>query len=508
MKILPIEKVREADAYTIEHEPIASVDLMERAATGVYEWLKKRVRKKKNRVMVFCGPGNNGGDGLVVARLLLADGNPVKVFVVRFTENESEDFSVNLSRIKEADASVVNDLGEDDVLPGIGDQDIVVDAIFGSGLTRPVKGMAARVIEHVNQSGALVVAVDMPSGLFSDSHTEAKQGAVMKADYTLSFQFPKLAFLFAENDAYVGEWEIIPIGLHRGFIGRVPVNDHLVLKEDIKGHMKGRPKFSHKGHYGHALLIAGSYGKMGAAVMASEACLRSGVGLLHAHIPRLGYPVIQTTCPEAMVSIDPHEEHLSQLPDLSSYSAVAIGPAIGFAEKTRNSLKLLIQNSPVPLIFDADAITILGENRTWLSFVPKNSIFTPHPKEFERITQKARDDFHRNELQREFARKYGVYVVLKGAHTCICTPEGTCYYNTTGNPGMASAGSGDVLTGLILGLVAQKYPPLWACVIGVFLHGLAGDLAARKHGMEAMVAGDIIHQIGKGFKKLRIKNEE
>jgi NAD(P)H-hydrate epimerase len=203
-----------------------------------------------------------------------------------------------------------------------------------------------------------------------------------------------------------------------------------------------------------------------------------------------------------MVTIDPHDEYLSQLPDLTPYSAIAIGPGIGFADQTEKSLKLLIQNTNVPLIFDADAITILGENKTWLSFVPKNSIFTPHPKEFERITQKASNDFHRHELQRAFAIKYGVYVVLKGAHTCVCAPDGSCYFNTTGNPGMASGGSGDVLTGLILGLAAQKYHPLWTCLLGVYIHGLAGDLAARKIGMEAMIAGDMIKMIGKAFRKV------
>jgi NAD(P)H-hydrate epimerase len=342
----------------------------------------------------------------------------------------------------------------------------------------------------------------MPTGLFSDRHTNHRAGAVIKADYTLSFQFPKLAFMFAENDEYVGEWEIIPIGLHPDFIHEVKVKDYIVAREDLSGILHTRSKFDHKGRFGHALLLAGSYGKMGAAILASEACLRSGVGLLHTHVPKSGYSAIQTTIPEAMVTIDPHEEYLTNLPDLTPFSAIAIGPGIGFSDRTKNSLKLLIQNTSLPLLFDADAITILGENRTWISFVPKNSIFTPHPKEFERITEKAKDEFHRNQLQREFSMKHGVYVVLKGAQTCICAPDGTCYYNNTGNPGMATGGSGDVLTGLILGLMAQKYSPLWACILGVFLHGLAGDMAANDLGMEAMIAGDIIKNIGKAFKKL------
>jgi ADP-dependent NAD(P)H-hydrate dehydratase / NAD(P)H-hydrate epimerase len=505
MKILPISLVREADAYTIEKEPIPSIELMERAANEVFRWMKKRIRKK-NRVTIFCGTGNNGGDGLVVARLLYNEGCDVRVFIVRYSDNESEDFRLSMSRLRDAGWARIEDIHEGDALPELSGKDIVIDAIFGSGLSKPVTGLAAGVIRHINSSPSVVAAIDIPSGLFSDSHSDEKAGAILKADYTLSFQFPKLAFMFAENDQYVGEWEVLPIGLNKDFIQKVIVRDHLMTLAEISGQRLPRPKFSHKGSYGHALLIAGSYGKMGASVLASEACLRSGVGLLHTHIPRLGYPIIQTAVPEAMVTIDPHDEHLTSLPDLDAYTAIGVGPAIGFAAQTKNSLKLLIQTTPVPLLFDADAITILGENKTWLSFVPKNSIFTPHPKEFERITEKARDDFHRNQIQREFCIKYGVYVVLKGAHTCICGPDGVCYYNSTGNPGMGTGGSGDVLTGLILGLAAQKHTPLSACLLGTYIHGLAGDLAARRNGMEALIAGDIIDYIGKAFNQLRIKN--
>jgi ADP-dependent NAD(P)H-hydrate dehydratase / NAD(P)H-hydrate epimerase len=250
------------------------------------------------------------------------------------------------------------------------------------------------------------------------------------------------------------------------------------------------------------LLIAGGYGRMGAAILASEACLRSGVGLLHTHIPQKAVNVLQIAVPEAMVTIDQDENNFTAHPDLSPYSAIGTGPALGFDERTKKALKLLIQDTAVPMVFDADAITILGENKTWISFVPKGSIFTPHPKEFERLVGKAKDDFHRNELQREFCIRNGVYLVLKGAQTCVCGPDGVCYFNTTGNPGMATGGSGDVLTGLILGLLAQKYSSRDACLLGVYVHGLAGDLAAAKNEFEALIAGDIAKNIGKAFKKL------
>lgn len=491
--------IREADAYTISHEPINSADLMERAATACYKWLKGRISNRQ-RVVVFCGMGNNGGDGLVIARLLGQYNFNVEVFVVRHSERTSEDFRINYKRLLDIRTVRCSDMLEGSQLPELNQDDVVVDAIFGSGLSKPADGIAAGVIRHINNSFSLVVAIDFPSGLMADRHTDVNAGPVVKADYTLTFQFPKLSFMFAENDQYAGEWEVLDIGLHPEFIDRAVVKNHLVLKSDVKGLMHPRTKFSHKGHYGHALLIAGSYGKMGASVMASRACLRSGVGLLHTHTPGFGYPVIQVAVPEAMVSIDPDDKSFTKLPDLTPYSAIAVGPGIGFDDRTKRALKLLIQETKVPLVFDADAITILGENRTWIPFIPKNSVFTPHPKEFERLTGPARDDFHRNQLQREFCIRYGVYVVLKGAHTCICGPDGTCWFNSTGNPGMATGGSGDVLTGLILGLMARHYPPAEACILGTYLHGLAGDLAAKKLGMEAMIAGDIVDFIGKAYK--------
>jgi ADP-dependent NAD(P)H-hydrate dehydratase / NAD(P)H-hydrate epimerase len=501
MKILPIGKIREADAYTIANEPVASIDLMERAATLCYDWLRKRVNGKR-RVMIFCGLGNNGGDGLVIARLLAENNFKVEIYIVRYSKKCSEDFQVNYDRLKEIKKVVLKDLKDGDALPPIFSDDVVIDSIFGSGLTRPIIDFSARVIRHINGSEALVVAIDMPSGLYCDEHSDAKAGAIIQADFTLSFQLPKLAFMFAENDSFVGDWKLFDIGLQPDFINQAETGNYLLTRKMVRASIKPRTKFSHKGTYGHALLIAGSYGKMGASILASKACLRSGVGLVHAHIPARGYQIIQTAVPEAMVTIDPDEDCFTSLPDLSPYTAIGIGPGIGFDEKTKKALKLLIQNSAVPLLFDADALTILGENKTWISFVPKYSVLTPHPKEFERLAGKARDDFHRNRLQREFCVKYGVYLVLKGAQTCICGPDGVCWFNSTGNPGMATGGSGDVLTGLILGLMAQKYHPRDACLLGVYLHGLAGDLAAEKQGMEALIAGDIVGQLGKAFEKI------
>jgi ADP-dependent NAD(P)H-hydrate dehydratase / NAD(P)H-hydrate epimerase len=501
MKILPVEKIREADAYTIANEPVASIDLMERAAMKCYSWLKKRVAQNRP-VKVFCGPGNNGGDGLAMARLMSDYHKDISVFIIRYSDKCSADFVENLERLKNVSGIEVSDITEKDEFPVIGENDVVIDALFGSGLNKPVEGLPAGVIRHINNSKALIVAIDMPSGLFCDRHTETRTGAVVRADYTLTFQMPKLAFMFPENDSMAGEWVVLDIGLSEAFINKAETKNFLITKELAISLLNPRTKFAHKGQFGHALLIAGGYGRTGAAVLASEACLRSGVGLMHAHLPGKAINVLQSAVPEAMITIDPDETNFTGHPELAPYTAIGTGPALGFNEKTKKALKLLIQEATVPIVFDADAITILGENKTWISFVPKGSIFTPHPKEFERLAGIAKDDFHRNGLQREFCIKHGVYLVLKGAQTCICSPDGTCYFNTTGNPGMATGGSGDVLTGLILGLLAQKYSPLDACLLGVYIHGLAGDIAAKKQGFEALIARDIAQNIGKAFKAL------
>ncbi len=502
MKILPIEEVRKADAYTIENEPIASIDLMERAATQIYKWIKKRA-SKKHKVFIFTGLGNNGGDGLVVARLLSNKGYEVVVNVLRYSEKTSVDFQTNFKRLDECNEITINEIKSITDLPEIHLEDLFIDAIFGSGLARPVSGFLAEIITHINNSPARTIAIDVPSGLFSDSTSINNGGSIVQADYTLSFQFPKLAFLFPENDAFVGDWHLLDIGLHHDFINDVESRNFFIEKRDINPLLHKRGKYSHKGSYGHALLIAGCYGKMGASVLASKACLRSGVGLLHTHIPKVGYEIMQTTTPETMLSIDRYDHYFSEVPNLGPFTAVGIGPGLGMEHQSQMALKLLIQEYPNPIVFDADALNILAENKTWLAFLAKGSILTPHPKEFERLAGKWADDFERLQLQRDFAVKYGVYLVLKGANTSICFPDGNCHFNATGNPGMATAGSGDVLTGLITGLLAQGYTSGQASVLGVYLHGIAGDLAAKKQGMEAMIAGDIIDHIGKAFKALK-----
>ncbi len=501
MKILSIEDIRAADSYTIANEPIKSIDLMERASAMIFKWLKKRIEKGSS-VSVFAGPGNNGGDGLALARMLSGLSYEVEVNLVLFTQKFSDDFTQNLDKLKNLGNIVVNEIKSNENLVTLSAKTVIIDAIFGSGLSREVEGLAADVIRYINNQQCIKISIDVPSGMFADKSSRETAKTIVRADYTLSFQMPKLAFMMPENDEFTGNWHILDIGLHPDFIDAAETNNFFVLKKDIQANLLTRKKFAHKGSFGHALLIAGSYGKVGAAVLATKAALRSGLGLLHVHIPGLACQILQTSCPEAMLSIDRYDNYFSELPDLSPYNAIGVGPGLGTQHQSQMALKLLIQNAYVPVVFDADALNILAGNKTWLAFLPGNSVLTPHPKEFERLVGKWADDFERLELQRQFAVKYNVAVVLKGANTSVCLPGGDVYFNSTGNPGMACGGSGDVLTGLITGLIARGYAPSIAAVAGVFVHGLAGDIAAKKYGHEAMMAGDIINCIPAAFKKI------
>ena len=524
MKILPVEKIREADAFTIENEPIESIDLMERAASKVYEWFMKRCKTKEVYVKIFCGIGNNGGDGLALARMLYFSGIIPQVFIVRYSDKMSRDCEINFDRLKEsrdvipvASESLVPmyDIVSEDDFPQIYDNDIIIDAIFGSGLNRPIEGFTAELIKYINKSNAIKIAIDIPSGLFAcggqqstvngQQHSPIAHGSqliahsILKADYTLSFQFPKLAFMFPEYDAYVGKWEVFDINLHKDFIDNVETLNFYTTEDVVKPIIRKRTKFSHKGTYGHALLVAGSSGKTGAALLSAEACMRTGVGLLTVHLPKDALLPMQTYLPEAMTDIDKSDTHCSEINDILSYTAIGVGPGLGKNDETVTLLKKMIQEATQPLVLDADALNIIADNPTWLSFLPDNTILTPHPKEFDRMFGMTNNSFERLELQRKMSVAHNIIIVQKGAHTAITFPNGTCFFNSTGNPGMATAGSGDVLTGVILSLLAQRYTPQEAALLGVYIHGHAGDIAAQELGMESMIARDITRNIGKSF---------
>ncbi len=503
MKILEANKVREADDYTIKYEPIDSINLMERAAWRCCDWIFGRNYKEK-KIRIFSGPGNNGGDGLAIARIL-ADGNyQVDVTVLEIGSSFSDDFTTNYQRLEGIATIQVCRIKSEEDFPEISDDEIVIDALFGSGLSRPLVGLAAKTVEHINGSGAKVISIDIPSGLFGEDnylpfrHVEGDK-PIVKADFTLTFEFPFLSFFFPENDKYVGKAVVIPIGIHRQFIENLNTRYETIESNLIRKIFRQRKKFSHKGTFGHAISIAGSYGKIGAAILASRAALRSGLGLLTAHFPHLAYHIMQTSVPEAIASIDQHEYHISQLPELADYSAVGIGPGIGKKNATRTTVAQLLEVWRKPIVIDADGLNIIAEDLDLMAKLPKNSILTPHPKEFERLFGKTNGAYHRLEVLCRLAQEREIIIVLKGAHTTVALPTGQCYFNTTGNPGMATAGSGDTLFGIILSLLAQAYPPKEAALLGVYIHGLAGDIAAAKRGQSALIAGDIIEHLGDAF---------
>ena len=501
-KIFSSEQVKGIDQYTISNEPIASIDLMERAGGTVFHWILNRYENTRN-VKIFVGPGNNGGDGLALSRMLAGEKYSVSVYWVKFTENCSKDWGINFQRLKDQRIADIGILTRTDNKPQISADDLVIDAIFGSGLSRPLEGFPAEIVDHINASGANVISVDMPSGLFGEDNSGNNPAHIIKANYTLSFQFPKLSFFFSDNEEFVGEWSVLPIGLHPEMINSTDTGYYFLTGSFIKSKLKVRSKFSHKGTFGHVLLISGKYGRMGAAVLASRACLRTGIGLITAHVPGKGYDILQNSVPEAMISLDESDIIFTGIPDINQYSAVGIGPAIGLEDSTQKAFRELLKTINIPLVIDADGINILGENKEWLKQLPKNTILTPHPKEFERIAGKTSDGYNQIQKLVELSVKYQIIIVLKGAHTAIVSPDGLCYFNTTGNPGMATAGSGDVLTGIILSLLGQGYSSGDAAVTGVYLHGLAGDSAAMNIGEESLIANDIIDYLGAAFNELK-----
>ncbi|MDP2337053.1 MAG: NAD(P)H-hydrate dehydratase [Bacteroidota bacterium] len=501
MKLFTCQQIAEIDQLTMKLEPIPSIDLMEQASGQVADWIIQNIGNDRS-FSVFAGPGNNGGDALAVARMLAWAHFNCTVYLTSFGHELKGDPAINWQRLEEQNKVVLKRIDSEDSIPDISAETNVIDGLFGSGLNKPLEGLAKLIVQKINQSGAKVISIDIPSGLFGEDNSQNDLSGVIRASQTLTFQFPKLSFLFPENNQLVGDLEVLPIGLHPEAISLTESKYFYLTKEFISGKITKRDKFSHKGTYGHALLIAGSYGKMGAAVLASKACLRSGVGLLTSHVPRLSYEIIQNSVPEAMTSIDASDLIFTGFPDLNTFSAVGIGPGLDKKSASQDAFKKLLDAKPNKMVIDADAINILSENQDWYGLLPENAILTPHPKEFERLAGPSANSFERLQIQLRFSAKYKVIVVVKGAHTCITFPDGRAFFNSTGNPGMATGGSGDVLTGIILGLLAQNYPPEEAALIGVYLHGLAGDLAAEQFGQHALIAGDIINQIGTAFLRL------
>ena len=502
MKILSAQQIRDADQYTIEKEPIKSIDLMERASRAFVNWFEAKL-SKSGRVFVFCGTGNNGGDGLAIARMLIVKKWNVIPITIKKSSKRSQDFMLNYLKLAEV-RNIPNIELESDLNFEVSENDYIIDAVFGSGLNKPVKGIQSKVIEFINSQSATTISVDTPSGLYIDSNALKEDiGPIINADYTISFQLPKLSFFFEKHQQFVGDFSVVNIGLHQDFIDDVETKFEYIEFSLIKSILKTRLKFSHKGTYGRSLIISGSWGKIGASVLCSKACLRSGAGLVTVHIPSCGYQILQASVPEAMVSTDIHDRFLTTLPDIKNFDAIGVGPGIDIHMDTYEVISQLLSRFQKPIVFDADAINIISNERSFLKMLPEGSILTPHPGEFRRLVGDWKDELSKLDLQLAMSQEYKVYIVLKGAHTSISTPNGKLYFNSTGNPGMATAGSGDVLTGVITSLLGQGYSPKEASILGVYVHGLAGDISARNLGEDGLIAGDIINNLPKAFQSIR-----
>lgn len=517
MKLPNAHQLKELDAYTIQKKEITSLQLMEDAAQSVANFIhallckKGRLVKPTTRpVVIFAGPGNNGGDGLAVARLLNKKGiRNIRIYLFNTNNSLSEDCKKNAERLQaECPEVAFTEVVQQFEAPQLTSDTLIVDALFGTGITKPLGGGFAALVKFINASNTQVVSIDMPSGLMCEDNTYNSPSAIVRADITLTIGLPKLALILADNQHYTGEVYVLPIGLAEEKLDEMEINYFITERQEIESLLKPRPSYGHKGTFGNALLVAGQYGMAGAAILAAKACLRSGVGKVTIHTPKCNSAILQTAVPEAVLHHDADEHAFATPENADFFQALAIGPGIGTDKRTALAFIEQVSHTGMPLVIDADAINILGDHKGWISQIPQNAIFTPHPVEMQRLGICNSDSFSTLLEAINVAKRHNFYIVLKGHYTAICTPEGKVFFNPTGNSGMATAGSGDVLTGIILALTAQKYPAESACRLGVYLHGLAGDLAARELGLHSVTASDIIDYLPHAFKQLQEKETE
>lgn len=500
MKIFPTHILKKLDEYTIQNEPIASIDLMERAARTFTQAVASKW-KKETPVTIFAGPGNNGGDALAIARMLSHQGYLVNAFLFNPHGSLSPDCQANKELLEKTDVTFT-EVSTQFTPPKLTNKHLVIDGLFGSGLNKPLSGGFAAVVKYINACSSTVVAIDIPSGLMGEDNDNNDKTAIIRANYTYSFQLPKLSFMFADNAEFVGEWELLDINISQEIIDETETDFRIVEEEEIQKKIKTRGKFAHKGDFGHAMLIAGSYGMAGAAVLAARSCLKSGVGLLTIHTPAINNSILQTAVPEAMVDPDYHEHIFATIADTSDFDAVGIGPGLGKTEEAGIAVLQQIRSCESSMVIDADGLNFLASHRqTLLSHIPKNSILTPHPGELERLVGKCKSSHERLMKARELAYNAKVCIVLKGAYSAIITPDGKCSFNPTGNPGMATGGSGDVLTGIILALLAQRYKAEDAAIVGTYIHGMAGDIAKGRYSTIGLTAENIIECLPEAWKR-------
>jgi NAD(P)H-hydrate epimerase len=491
LPLLISSQIREADTYTIAHEPIASIDLMERAAKAFVGWFINHFPEKKQSISVYCGTGNNGGDGLAIARIL-KDYHylQVNVKIARFSSRISDDFSANLQRLIPLGINMT-DLQPGEEFPEEKSA-IIIDALLGTGLNKQLEGDYERLVNHLNGLHKTVVAVDVPTGLFSEGEIDLDAPA-LKASLVITFQQPKISFMLPESGPFIDCWENVNIGLNEHFIRSLNSPYQLVEEKDIRKRLKPRHRFSNKGSYGHTLIIAGQPETMGAALLSASACIYTGSGLTTACIPQAGLTALNTYHPEVMAIVRKDEEQ----PDIDwgKFSTIAIGPGLGQEKKSLDLFVDMLKKYEHPIVIDADALNLLSIHFGLWKYVPESSIITPHMKEFDRLFGEHHSWWGRLQTALEMAREHNIYIVLKNDYTITITPDGMLYFNSTSNAAMASGGMGDVLTGIIAALLSQKYSSEDACVIGNYIHGKAGDELAMPNRMHVVLPGRLASQL-------------
>jgi hydroxyethylthiazole kinase-like uncharacterized protein yjeF len=497
MKLFSKEQIYEGDRLSTERQNISSTDLMERAGTQIFNWIHMRMQGAQVPVHVFCGIGNNGGDGLVLARHLITHGYNVVTYIVNYSDKRSKDFLINYDRIKNVTKDWPKMMTNAKDFPQIQKDDIIVDAVFGIGLNRSPDEWVQELFQKFKASSAFTLSIDIPSGLYTDKAIEAENGVVY-ANYTLSFQSPKLVFFLPETAKYTIQWEVLDIGIDRDYLIQTKTEAELISKFEVLPLYKPRDKFAHKGDFGHALIIGGSYGKIGAVNLASRAALSSGAGLVTAFIPKCGYDSLQASIPEVMVVTDDDDKLISNINFDIQPNVIGVGIGIGTNKKTADTFETFLKNNTKPLVIDADGLNLLSQKKSLLKLLPSLTVLTPHPKELERLVGKWTDDFDKLKKVKLISLKHDLIIVIKGANT-ISVYKDKLYVNTTGNPGMATAGSGDVLTGVITGLIAQGYEPLSATLFGVYLHGKSADISLEDYGYQSLIASHIIETLGEAY---------
>lgn len=474
---------------------------MERAANAVAVEIMARFLPSQ-RIVVVAGPGNNGGDALAAARMLIEQGyTRVEIYLFNVTGKLSHDCDTESKKLIAMDGISFTEITHTFTPPALSKSDVVIDGIFGAGLREPLQGGFQAVAVYINESGAYVISIDLPSGLFCEWNSHADRRHMVHANLTLTFQLPRLSFFFAENHPVLGEWKLLDIGLDEAAIRKMQTNYRMVDAQNIAPLIHRRLPFTGKRDYGSVLLFAGSTGMTGAAVLAARAALRAGAGLVTVHGSKRGIDIVQTAVPESMYEPDRGDHFITDMKVHHNHQAVAVGPGIGTQDATINALESLLQNCKSPLILDADALNCIAKRPTLLQLIPPETIITPHIGEFDRLFGDQRSSEDRLKTAQEMARRYGLIIVIKGHHTTVVRPNGMVYFNTTGNAGMATAGAGDVLTGIIAAFIAQGYQPHFAAFIGVYIHGLAGDIAAEKFGQFGLTAGDIADCAGRAIAK-------